>query len=174
MLLPIDHMPILTGIAVPAEAYVVLNAPATLAGMSYPNDRRWEGLSAVGIKWVVCLTADAVPYNPAPLQIGHCSKLTDLYGEKFPSHPGQEEQRIRAAAERIVEFLLAGEGVVVHCAGGTGRTGSVLGCALVGLGYTPSDVIAYLDDLHRARGHRGWPESPWQAEVVRHARRSDV
>jgi protein-tyrosine phosphatase len=69
------------------------------------------------------------------------------------------------AAERIVEFLLAGEGVVVHCAGGTGRTGCVLGCALVRLGYTPSDVIAYLDDLHTIRA-RGWPESPWQAAVV--------
>lgn len=172
MLLPIDQMPTLTGIAVPAEAYVVLNTPAILAGMSYPNDQRWAGLSALGIKWVVCLTEDAVPYNPAPLQIVHCSKLTDLYGGKFPSNPGKEEQRVCAAAERIVEFLLAGEGVVVHCAGGTGRTGSVLGCALVGLGYAPSDVIAYLDNLHRARGRRGWPESPWQAEVVERALRS--
>jgi hypothetical protein len=89
MLLPTDRMPIPTGIAVPAEAYVVLNTPATLAGMSYPSDQRWAGLFAVGIKWVVCLTEDMDPYNPAPLQIGHCSKLTDLYGGRSPSNLGQ-------------------------------------------------------------------------------------
>jgi protein-tyrosine phosphatase len=172
MLLPIDQMPIVNGIAVPADVYVVLNTPATLAGMSYPDEQRWASLSVVGIKWVVCLTNDAVPYNPAPLQIGYCSKLTDLYGGEFPRNPDKEEQRVRAAAARIVTFLLAGEGVVVHCVGGTGRTGSVLGCVLVSLGYAPSDVIIYLDDLHRARGRRGWPESPWQAEVVKRARHS--
>jgi hypothetical protein len=57
----------------------------------------------------------------------------------------------------------------VHSAGGTGRTGCILGCTLVSLGYAPSDVIAYLDDLHRTRG-QSWPESPWQAEVVQHTR----
>jgi protein-tyrosine phosphatase len=58
----------------------------------------------------------------------------------------------------------------VHCMGGRGRTGTVIGVALVMLGHDADDTVAYLDRVARARGRRGWPESPWQANVVRGAR----
>ena len=51
--------------------------------------------------------------------------------------------------------------------GGRGRTGTVIGVALVGLGHDPDAVIEYLHRLAVGRGRRGWPESTWQAEVVR-------
>lgn len=50
---------------------------------------------------------------------------------------------------------------------GTGRTGTVIGASLVALGHPPDTVIPHLDALHRARGRAGWPESKWQAELVR-------
>jgi hypothetical protein len=53
--------------------------------------------------------------------------------------------------------------------GGRGRTGTVIGVALVRLGHDPDAVIEYLHQLAVGRGRRGWPESPWQAEVVRSA-----
>ena len=53
--------------------------------------------------------------------------------------------------------------------GGRGRTGTVIGVALVTLGHDPDKVVDYLDRVARARGRRGWPESPWQAAVVRSA-----
>jgi hypothetical protein len=53
--------------------------------------------------------------------------------------------------------------------GGRGRTGTVLGVALVHLGHDPDAVVDHLHRLAIGRGRRGWPESPWQADVVRHA-----
>ena len=37
---------------------------------------------------------------------------------------------IHLAAEAVVGLLRRDEGVLVHCVGGTGRTGTVIGCAL--------------------------------------------
>ena len=50
--------------------------------------------------------------------------------------------------------------------GGRGRTGTVIGATLVRLGHDPETVVAHLNRLAVARGRRGWPESPWQAEVL--------
>jgi hypothetical protein len=51
--------------------------------------------------------------------------------------------------------------------GGRGRTGTVLGVALVHLGHEPNAVVDYLHGVAVGRGRRGWPESEWQAELVR-------
>ncbi len=48
---------------------------------------------------------------------------------------------------------------MVHCHGGTGRTGTVLGCVLRELGVQAAEVIDFLDRVHKARGKPGWPES---------------
>jgi protein-tyrosine phosphatase len=56
---------------------------------------------------------------------------------------------------------------VVHCVGGRGRTGTVLGCVLRELGHSPGEVVDFLDRVHKARGKAGWPESPWQGQLVR-------
>jgi hypothetical protein len=63
--------------------------------------------------------------------------------------------------------LRAGRGVVVHCAGGTGRTGTVIACALASLGVPEADVLEYMATVNAARGKsRGWPESDWQKSQV--------
>jgi protein-tyrosine phosphatase len=74
---------------------------------------------------------------------------------------------IRAAVHAIVQSLRARRGVVVHCWGGRGRTGTVLGCALRELGHDGEAVVAYLNRVHVARGEEGWPESSWQGDLVR-------
>lgn len=60
-----------------------------------------------------------------------------------------------------------GEGIIVHCVGGIGRTVMVLGCVLRDLGFSVERVIDYLDRINRLRGLKGWPEAEWQAEMVR-------
>jgi protein-tyrosine phosphatase len=63
--------------------------------------------------------------------------------------------------------LRAGRGVVVHCAGGTGRTGTVIACALAALGLPEADVLDYMATVNAARRTSpGWPESDWQKEQV--------
>lgn len=78
--------------------------------------------------------------------------------------------KIDRAVHATLALLRAGEGVVVHCLGGTGRTGTVLGCVLVQLGHDADEVVRYLDGLHRSRSRAGWPEAAWQADVVRSKR----
>ncbi|MCU1461971.1 MAG: hypothetical protein JWO37_2046, partial [Acidimicrobiales bacterium] len=35
-------------------------------------------------------------------------------------------------------------------------------------GHDPEDVVTYLHRVHVGRGRKdGWPESPWQAAIVR-------
>ena len=71
------------------------------------------------------------------------------------------------AAADVVEHITRGIGVAVHCMGGRGRTGTVLGVALVRLGHEPDTVVDYLHRVAVGRGRRGWPESAWQADTVR-------
>lgn len=69
--------------------------------------------------------------------------------------------------ETIVGHLRASNGVAVHCHGGTGRTGTVIGAVLVRLGHDPEEVCDWLHQVHVARGRDGWPESDWQQSVLR-------
>jgi rhodanese/phosphatase family protein len=162
-----SDMPPITGLAVPDEFYWVLQQPAPLAGMSYPSPRTpWQDLAAAGFRHVVCLTGAGPGYEPAPLIISHSTNLQDLYGGGSPRQPEEEETLVAEAALAVVRRLQAGDGVVIHCAGGTGRTGTVMGCVLRVFGASAMEVITYLDQLHRARGKSGWPESVWQAQVV--------
>jgi Swiss Army Knife protein, DSP-PTPase phosphatase domain len=160
-------MPLITGLAVPDDFYWVLQHPAPLAGMSYPAPRTpWQGLAAAGFHHVICLEGDGPTYDPSPLMLSHRTSLQDLYGGRLPRRPEQEKKLVYETALAVVRRLQAGDGVVVHCAGGTGRTGTVIGCVLRVFGGSAVEVITYLDHLHQARGRSGWPESEWQSQVV--------
>lgn len=166
-LIPISEMPSVPGVAAPFVFYTVLRQPAPLAGMVYPWPRTpWSALADLGLRHVVNLAAHGPAYDPAPLTVAHATPLEDLYGGLAPERPEVEEGLIQTAAQTVVGLLRLREGVLVHCMGGTGRTGTVIGCALRLLGVSTGEVLAYLDALHQARGKTGWPESPWQAEVV--------
>ena len=93
-------------------------------------------------------------------------ELEDLVHGRPPQDPEIETSLTRQAVAHALPALRAGEGVIVHCQGGTGRTGTVLGCLLREFDFPAREVLAYLDLLNRARGKEGWPESPWQAEFV--------
>jgi len=136
--------------------------------MAYPRPSTpWEVIKKAGFQHVVCLAEDQVGYDPAPLKILYCVELEDLYHGGLPVDPKWEDHLIRQAVAIAAERLLAGEGVVIHCMGGTGRTGTVIGCLLRHIGFPAQEVVAYLDGLNQARGRSGWPESFWQAYFVR-------
>ena len=62
--------------------------------------------------------------------------------------------------------------VYVHCWGGIGRTGTVVGCLLTRHGLDGGDAIARIAELRRELpGARPSPETPGQAELVRGWRR---
>ncbi len=159
-------MPRLEGFSVPEEIYFVLTEPVLLAGMAEPGRRPpWAALACVGIRSVVCLSDASPSYDPEPLLLAHAVHLEDLHGGRIPTDPRGEARRLDAAVDVIVRRLSLGEGVVTHCVGGTGRTGTVLGGVLQSMGVALPSIKSYLDRLHRARGG-SWPESPWQASYL--------
>ncbi len=163
---PLEKMPPIAGLVVPGDGYWILVRPAPLLGMIRPSaGTPWNALCDAGVRCVVCLTDDVPPYDPAPLTVAHSVGLQDLYGGITPSDPPGEKRRIDLAADAVVAALRRGEGVVVHCAGGTGRTGTVLGATLIRLGIPPADAVARIQAASKLRG-RHWPESPWQQDVL--------
>lgn len=93
--------------------------------------------------------------------------MEDLYRGFDPEDPEREEGLIRQATDVIRTKMDEGEGVVVHCVGGIGRTGTVLGCVLRDLGFSADEVINYLNEINQERGFGGWPETKWQGERIR-------
>lgn len=163
---PLEKMPAVAGLGVPNDVYWILRRPAPLLGMARPTPSTpWSALWDLGVRRVVCLTDDVPAYDPAPLAFSCAVGLQDLYGGVLPERPEAEVKKVQAAAAAVVDALDHGEGVVVHCAGGTGRTGTVLGATLVALGIPAADAIAHIQAVNKLRG-RSWPESQWQLELL--------
>ena len=140
--------------------FVFVETPALLAGMPYPrSDTDWQALFDRGFGLVVPLHPG--DYDPAPLDMRDVT-LTDLYGGAVPDDPETEAERVWEAARIAADAVERGTGVVVHCVGGTGRTGTVVACALRLLGCSADESIATVQ-THRPK----WPESPWQEGLVR-------
>ncbi|HEX7976131.1 MAG TPA: hypothetical protein VF498_17110 [Anaerolineales bacterium] len=167
-ILAIQHQPYLPGVRIPHDFYQVLQEPAPRAGMAHPRQVRppWQDLHRLGLRHIICLAESAPGYTPAPLKTLYAASLEDLFHGGPPQKPRMEARLLREAVEVAASKLQAGEGVVVHCQGGTGRTGTVIGCLLRRLGFESGEVLAYLNDLNLARGKPGWPESEWQAQMV--------
>jgi hypothetical protein len=152
-------------LAVPGDLWWVTPAPA-LAGMAYPRAGPWADLAHAGFAHVLCLTAEPPRYDAAPLAL-HTFGMQDLFARPAPDDPARDHALVLDAARFVADRHAAGEGVVVHCHGGRGRTGTVIGCARVMLGHDPDATVDWLHRTQRTRGRRGWPEQEWQATVVR-------
>jgi hypothetical protein len=145
-----------------SELFVFAETPALLAGMAYPRpDMDWQALHARGFGLVVRLHPG--DYDAVPLDVRDVP-LTDLHGGVLPVDPGAEAERVWEAARIAAGAVEGGTGVVVHCVGGTGRTGTVVACALRLLGRSADEAIATVQ-AQRPK----WPESPWQEQLVRSA-----
>lgn len=104
-------------------------------------------------------------YDPQPLAWRHFT-LQDLGSGGLPADPSGQEAEVRRAVAAVRALLADAHGVAVHCGAGIGRTGLVIGAVLVSQGHDPGDVTDWLARVQRARGARGWPESPWQADAL--------
>lgn len=139
-----------------------------LSGMPFPSDETlWDQLQDFGIHFMLCLTHNRAPYNPGPIGV-EASKLDDQNGGAGPADPVAEEKEIRRLTALVVDKLKKGESVVIHCVGGTGRTGTLMAAALREMGYTPDEVLKAMEQANRLRekGAKGWPESQWQRNLI--------
>jgi len=157
--------PSIEGVDIPNEFYWVLQHPIPLAGMRYPRiDFPWANIYTAGFRHVVSLHPG--PYNPEPLTILFNERLEDLISGGPPANEVEEIAKIKRAVTVTATAWKSGQGVVVHCIGGRGRSGTVIGCVLREIGFKTNEVVTFLDQLHRTRGRPGWPESPWQLKLV--------
>jgi hypothetical protein len=78
-------------------------------------------------------------------------------------------ERMREIQQTIAAALEAGRTVYVHCLGGIGRTGTVLGCYLVEHEVSVAEALAEIQ--RRRRGTKdGWkkfPQTPAQVDFVK-------
>lgn len=75
---------------------------------------------------------------------------------------------MRAILDRIDQALLEEKTVYVHCWGGIGRTGTVVGCFLARHGLDGETALKQLAELRKSTP-KGWleaPESPEQVKMV--------
>lgn len=82
--------------------------------------------------------------------------------------PSAEE--MRTILDRIDRELADGHVVYVHCWGGHGRTGTVVGCWLVRRGSNPAEALARIRELRREVPDASWmasPETEAQRQFVR-------
>ena len=85
-----------------------------------------------------------------------------------PTDPDAERVRVVRATDAVVDSVEAGRrrrGALPRWARPRRHRDRVRARACSAT--IPTTVVAYLDAIHRVRGKGGWPESPWQAEVVR-------
>ena len=160
-------LPGVSGLDTPRRFYQVLRVPAPLAGMAFPERPPWKAIATAGFESLVCLTHDAPPYDPSPLRVLRAFEFQDQYGGISPDDPEREAEMLRDVVRTVVHELRAGRGLVVHCQGGTGRTGTVIACSLAALGMPEVEIHRYMGTVNAARRtSQGWPESDWQKEQV--------
>lgn len=127
----------------------------------------WCDLEVLGLGYVLRLASEAPAYDPTPLKLLPEVGLQDLADGDPPSDPEAEAAKIEMAAEMLLN-VLPKSGVVVHCVGGRGRTGTVIGRALCLAGIaSPTRVSDTLNEAYRRVGKGGWPEAEWQHDVLK-------
>jgi protein tyrosine/serine phosphatase len=155
-----------------------------LYGGEYPGDRnpdvaraRLRFLISIGIRTFVDLT------GPADRMESYEELLTELEAEagaalrriSLPiADMGVPEsmETMQTIMESIRESASLAPAVYVHCWGGIGRTGTVVGCWLRECGYDPEAALAHVQHLYashmpKVRIHAESPQTPAQKDYIR-------
>jgi hypothetical protein len=130
-------------------------------------------MSSIGFRWVICACSQDPGYDPFPLKFLARIRLMDLSDGGQPDNARAEFERIEGIASKAFSKLKEG-GILIHCEGGRGRTGTIVGAILRRCGYGAAEVVHFLDGAYVAAGKlKGWPESPWQSQVIERIKPTD-
>jgi hypothetical protein len=137
--------------------------------------RRIVGLLDAGMDVFIDLTCSKEAVYPYRAQLKKVCSDRGITAE-YVSHPLPENSVPRLAEDvtavlRVIQSALErGERAYVHCNGGVGRTGMIIGCWLVERGFDPEGALDELTrrfaTMPKAKNCRLTPTSSLQAEWV--------
>jgi predicted protein tyrosine phosphatase len=155
-----------------------------LYGGEYPGHRerevaktRLRCLITLGISTFVDLTAPADRMTPYEKLLKELEEELGMPLRRF-SLP-LDDMAVPESAETMQAILISiressqrAPAVYVHCWGGIGRTGTVVGCWLRECGYDPETALArvqhlYASHMPKARIHPESPQTPAQKDYIR-------
>jgi hypothetical protein len=159
------------------DSYWVI--PGQLLAGEYPGDRWNEenahrkigALLQSGIRVFIDLTGvnELIPYSPILKEEADWMSIsTEYYRHSILDFSIPESAGMLAILNRIDAALSEGKPVYVHCWGGIGRTGTVVGCYLVRHGLTGRQALERIRQLRSSIPYaRPSPESDEQVAFVR-------
>ena len=111
-----------------------------------------------------------------PIQNCYWVEPGKLLAGEYPREPDHAPALTTAALDAIDRHIAEGRTVYVHCFGGVGRTGVIVGCWLVRHGRTGDEALERLAELWRdcpkSSRHPRSPQMPEQVDYVRNWRES--
>lgn len=153
--------------------------PGQLLAGEYPGHtdpvrarQKVDLLVDAGVRTFVDLTTPGdrlTPYDQLVVAAAEARQL-DLRHEPFPIPDlNVVDDHLYDDVAQTIESGMTRGAVYVHCWGGIGRTGTVIGCVLADEGLSYDQVIERLTSLRAAtrKAHRRAPEMPVQHELIR-------
>lgn len=143
-----------------------LSVPATAA--------RLDALLDAGMRQFIDLTTEAEgpgPYLPV-LATRAAMRAVTVAHRRFaiPDYSVPRAALMREALDAIYGAFDAGEPAYLHCWGGVGRTGTVVGCLLREQGYTGAEALALIERkwlvVDKRSRHPRSPETATQIEFI--------
>jgi hypothetical protein len=152
--------------------------PARILAGEYPGARdeaeavaKLERLLGAGVTSFIDLTEsdELIPYDPLLRKhFGLSSEAVHYRRMPIRDLDIPDDTRMREILDCIESEHATGRTVYVHCWGGVGRTGTVVGCYLVRRGRTGDEALEDLENLWAAVAKRNYhPRSP-ETERQRH------
>lgn len=134
---------------------------------------RMDAFLESGIRTFIDLTQphELSPYEPILKEQARSYEQMAVYHRfAIRDHGIPSVQTMTLILDTIDAAIESGSPVYVHCWGGVGRTGTVVGCYLVRHGMTAQKALARVDALYKTRPQNYFahsPETDEQADFVR-------
>lgn len=156
--------------------------PGRLLAGEYPGAsqvdaarRKLQQILAVGVTFFLDLTSPAdglAPYAELLTAEAQATNRTVIYRRlTIPDYSVPSVAQMAQTLDVIDAALAADHVIYVHCWGGIGRTGTVIGCYLVRHGYSGEAALAQLahlwQEVAKRDRHPHSPETPAQLQMVR-------
>lgn len=135
--------------------------------------RRMGAFLESGIRTFVDLTQshELLPYESVLKEEAHIYNYVAAFHRfAIRDHSIPSEQTMSLILDTIDAAIRNGSPVYVHCWGGVGRTGSVVGCYLVRHGMSAEKALAQVDAWYKSRPNNYFlrsPETEQQMDFVR-------